>query len=153
MDTTSPGRATRRTVIAGATLGVGAAAAGCTSYGQPTGAPPPAQPPAATPPADGSAPAAGPPLAQVADVPVGGGTILAAAKVVLTQPESGTIRAFSVACTHQGCAVSEVKDGTINCACHGSKFRVADGAVTAGPATAPLPPVNVTVEDGAIRLA
>jgi Rieske Fe-S protein len=151
MDSTEPGRASRRTVMAGATLGVAAAAAGCASYGEPAGAP---APPPAAPPASGqSDPGAGPPLARVEDVPVGGGTIVAAAKVVLTQPEAGTIRAFSVACTHQGCAVSEISDGTINCACHGSKFRVADGAVAAGPANAPLPPVNVAVEDGAIRLA
>jgi Rieske Fe-S protein len=63
------------------------------------------------------------------------------------------VKAFSVACTHQGCAVSEVADGTIICACHGSKFRVADGSVANGPATTPLQEVNVNVQDGAIRLA
>jgi len=57
---------------------------------------------------------------------------------VVTQPVSGTFKAFSATCTHQGCAVSEVANGTINCPCHGSRFAVADGSVTAGPATTPL---------------
>ena len=41
----------------------------------------------------------------------------------------GTFMAFTAVCTHQGCIVGEVKDGTINCPCHGSKFKVADGSV------------------------
>jgi Rieske Fe-S protein len=152
MDSSSPGRTGRRTLVAGAVLGAGAAVAGCARYGEPANAPAPA--PAGSPAGDGSSPAGGgAPLARVDDLPVGGGAILAAEKVVLTHPDQGTIRAFSVACTHQGCAVSEISDGTINCACHGSRFRVADGAVAAGPAKAPLAPVNVTVQDGEIRLA
>ena len=52
----------------------------------------------------------------------------------MTQPVAGTFKAFSATCTHQGCTVNEVAGGTINCPCHGSKFAVADGAPTAGPA-------------------
>jgi Rieske Fe-S protein len=162
MRTSDPDGPTRRTLLTVAAVGAAGAVAGCESYGQPTAPPPPAPPAAGgqsptdggqSPAGDGQSPAAAPPLAQVADIPVGGGAIFAAAKVVVTQPEAGTVKAFSVACTHQGCAVSDVTDGTINCACHGSKFKVADGSVTAGPANAPLQPVNVTVQDGAIRLA
>jgi Rieske Fe-S protein len=164
--TDNPGGPTRRTVLAVATVGAAGAAAGCESYGEPTSAPPPnagqqpggaspsgASPSGASPGGESPAAPAAPPLAQVADIPVGGGTVFADAKVVVTQPEAGTVKAFSVACTHQGCAVSEVSDGTINCTCHGSKFRVADGSVAAGPARAPLQPVNVAVQDGAISLA
>ena len=43
--------------------------------------------------------------------------------------------------------------GTINCPCHGSKFAVADGAPTAGPAKKPLPEKAVTVEGGSVVLA
>ena len=58
---------------------------------------------------------------------------------MLTQPEAGTFTAFSATCTHQGCAVTEVVGGTINCPCHGSKFAIADGSVTAGPGPEPAP--------------
>ena len=56
---------------------------------------------------------------------------------MVTQPAAGEFRAFSATCTHQGCAVGDVTDGTINCPCHGSKFAVADGAVVDGPARRP----------------
>src|SRR5664279_4768114 len=37
------------------------------------------------------------------EVPVGGGKILAADQVVVTQPTKGTFKAFSAICTHQAC--------------------------------------------------
>jgi Rieske Fe-S protein len=80
------------------------------------------------------------------DVPVGGGTILAEDKVVVTQPSDGQFQAFSAVCTHQGCAVQSVSDGRINCPCHGSAFSIADGSVLAGPADAPLQRLSVSVE-------
>lgn len=48
-------------------------------------------------------------------------------------------------CTHQGCTVTSVKDGVINCACHGSQFDIATGEVKQGPATSALPAKSVTV--------
>jgi Rieske Fe-S protein len=86
----------------------------------------------------------------VADVPVGGGVVLAAQGLVVTQPQAGTFKAFSATCTHQGCTVNEVKGGTINCPCHGSKFAVADGSPTAGPAKKPLPETAVTVQGSSV---
>jgi Rieske Fe-S protein len=47
-------------------------------------------------------------LAAEADIPVGGGTVFKAEKVVVTQPESGRFQAFTAVCTHQGCIVKEV---------------------------------------------
>ncbi|HZN73935.1 MAG TPA: Rieske (2Fe-2S) protein [Micromonosporaceae bacterium] len=91
-------------------------------------------------------------LAKVADIPVGGGKVFEDQGIVVTQPEAGTIKAFSATCTHQGCTVASVSNGTINCPCHGSKFKVADGSVANGPAAAPLSPVRVTVEGGSIKL-
>ena len=84
-------------------------------------------------------------LATQAEVPVGGGRVIESAKVVITQPTAGDFKAFSAVCTHQGCTVSDVKDGVINCACHGSKFDITTGDVTAGPATSGLPAKSVTV--------
>ncbi|MFH8476791.1 Rieske (2Fe-2S) protein [Streptomyces sp. NPDC018000] len=91
-------------------------------------------------------------LAKTADIPVGGGMIFADLGVVVTQPKAGEFKAFSSKCTHQGCAVSSVSEGTINCHCHRSKFDVATGSVMAGPATKPLPARPITVEGDSITL-
>jgi Rieske Fe-S protein len=99
------------------------------------------------------APKAGEKLGASADVPVGGGKIYADQKVVVTQPSSGEFKGFSAVCTHQGCLVSNVGDGTINCTCHGSKFSIEDGSVSNGPATSPLPAVQVAVRKGEITTA
>jgi Rieske Fe-S protein len=87
----------------------------------------------------------------VGDVPVGGGIILDVRDgVVVTQPTAGQIMAFSAVCPHEGCVISEVAGGEMICPCHGSRFRVADGVVTHGPATRNLARVTVTVVDGVI---
>jgi Rieske Fe-S protein len=149
---------TRRVAVAGL-CGAGCAVAlgGCAAYGAggPVAAPAPAAP-AAPAPAGGGAPApagkaAAPGLAAAADIPVGGGKIFADQQLVVTQPVKGTFAAFSTVCTHQGCQVNEIADGTINCPCHGSKFAIADGKVAAGPARKPLPSRTVTVADGQIQ--
>ncbi|MCB5167077.1 Rieske (2Fe-2S) protein [Streptomyces bambusae] len=105
--------------------------------------------------APGSAPTAGDDavLATAADVPVGGGTVITAEKVVVTQPAAGKFKAFSAVCTHQGCLVNKVANGTIDCPCHGSKFSAEDGSVTTGPATKPLEEKEITVTDGKISLS
>jgi Rieske Fe-S protein len=114
---------------------------------------------AAKPPGDAAKPggaakkaAGGSVLGQTADIPVGGGMIFTAAKVVVTQPSKGVFKAFSAVCTHVGCLCNQVADGTINCPCHGSKFTITDGAVVAGPAPSPLPAAPITVADGKITL-
>ena len=84
-----------------------------------------------------------------ADIPVGGGKVFDALKVVVTQPTAGDFKAFSAVCTHQGCTVNGVADGVITCPCHGSTFDIATGDGEAGPATtAPLPAKSVTVGAG-----
>lgn len=88
----------------------------------------------------------GGPLVAAADVPVGGGVILEDQKIVVTQPTEGEFLGFSAVCTHQGCVVTKVEDGTIQCPCHGSQFSVEDGSVVGGPAPSPLPGVEVAVE-------
>ncbi|MGV4885691.1 Rieske (2Fe-2S) protein [Streptomyces viridosporus] len=96
--------------------------------------------------------AAGAALAATADIPEGGGKVFADRKVVVTQPTAGEFKAFSATCTHQGCAVKSVADGVINCPCHNSNFSITDGSVQSGPATKPLPSVQIDVSDGSITL-
>ena len=147
-------RLARRTLLQGAALtGVAAALAGC-GAGEADPSPAPAASEVPTPqdsPQDspskdqGGAEA----LAAVADIPVAGGLIIAE-KVVVTQPEKGTFKAFSAICTHQGCPVDDVTDGVISCPCHGSQYSASDGSVIAGPAPSPLPEVPISVEDGQV---
>jgi Rieske Fe-S protein len=79
------------------------------------------------------------------EIPVGGGKIFASQKLVVTQPSAGDFKAFSAVCTHQGCIVSKIADGTIDCGCHFSKYSIEDGSVESGPAPSPLPEKKVTV--------
>lgn len=83
-------------------------------------------------------------LALVADIPEGGGIIKG--DYVITQPASGTFKAFSKVCTHQGCDVTKVDAGVITCACHNSTFSIEDGAPTGGPAKKPLEETQVKVD-------
>ncbi|MFJ4437540.1 Rieske (2Fe-2S) protein [Streptomyces sp. NPDC088923] len=92
-------------------------------------------------------------LGSTADIPEGGGKIFTDAKVVVTQPSKGEFKAFTSVCTHQGCQVAGVSGGTINCACHGSKFSIEDGSVKHAPATSPLEELKLDVTGGKIKLA
>ena len=155
-------RLTRRGMLAaGAALGASAtlAVAGCTTYRPDTGSDEGGallQTSAGTgapgSPAAGSG-TAGTALGPASEVPVGGGKVFKAQKVVVTQPRAGTFKAFSSVCTHQGCSVDEVADGTINCPCHGSKFSAADGSVTEGPAKRPLAARKVSDAGGTLTLS
>ncbi|NUO57993.1 MAG: Rieske (2Fe-2S) protein [Hamadaea sp.] len=91
-------------------------------------------------------------IAQTGDIPVGGGKIIAAAGVVVTQPTAGTFKAFDSMCTHQQCPLSGVANGTINCDCHFSKFSITDGSVVSPPATKALAEKTIVVEGTDIKL-
>ncbi|WP_084780258.1 Rieske (2Fe-2S) protein [Planobispora rosea] len=139
---TMPARSTptRRNVIgtAGA-VACGAALAGC-GTGEPA--------PASVPPG-----VKGQVIAKVADVPVGGGTVIHKWKIVIAQPTSGVFKAFSASCPHRGCAVSRPADGLIRCPCHGSEFDATSGKCLKGPAGAPLVEFPLKVEgDGIVML-
>ncbi|MER6346372.1 Rieske (2Fe-2S) protein [Streptomyces sp. NPDC001595] len=123
----------RRTVLAAAgAAGLAVTAAGCGSD-------------------DGGA--SGTVLGRTADIPEGGGKVFADEGVVVTQPSAGEFKAFSSKCTHQGCAVKDVRDGLIICPCHDSHFSATDGSVKKGPATKPLPAEKITVDGDEITLA
>jgi Rieske Fe-S protein len=92
-------------------------------------------------------------LASTSEIPVGGGKVFSAEKVVVTQPSAGKFKAFSAVCTHEQCLVDRVANGTIDCPCHGSQFSVKNGSVVSGPAPSPLPRKSITVAGGKITLA
>lgn len=91
-------------------------------------------------------------LASTGDIPVGGGAVFNDQQIVVTQPSQGEFLGFTAVCTHQGCTVNDVSDGTINCPCHGSMFSIEDGSVAGGPASAPLEEKPITVEGNEITL-
>ena len=96
---------------------------------------------------------AGPAEFKVTDVPVGAGVVAKDAKIVVTQPKAGQFHAFSAVCTHKGCTVARVADGTINCPCHGSRFSDVDGSVVEGPAASPLTAKKVTVNGATLTVS
>jgi len=162
-----PSAPTRRTVLRAAGLvaltGGGAAAFGACGDGDaaaPSSSAPASSAPASSAPATSSPPAASPtakatasktaaapsgPSVAASKVPVGGGVILDDADYVITQPKKGTYKAFSKICTHMGCPVASVSNGTINCDCHGSKYSIEDGSVTNPPASDPLEEAETTL--------
>ncbi len=136
---------TRRTVLTAAgAVAAGAALAACggendDDAGTSTGGTTPS-------PEDTAAGGGGDVLVAGAEVPVRGGVILADQELVVTQPESGTYKAFSAICTHQACTVGSVEDDVIMCPCHGSRYSADDGSVLNGPATRALAETAVTFD-------
>jgi Rieske Fe-S protein len=146
----------RRALLIGACVTGAAALAGCTTYdannGGLAGAAPAASGPASSASGAGAAAPGGVAnaLAATSQVPEGGGKIIDGKNIVITQPQAGSFKAFSAVCTHQGCIVNQISNGTIDCPCHGSKFSIKDGSVVNGPATSPLPSVAIKVEGTSI---
>lgn len=134
--------AARRTVLKGAAalagaVGAGAALTACsTETNSGNGSP--------------AVPAEPVELGAAAEVPVGGAKLFREKKLVVSCAEAGQYKAFSAQCTHSGCVLDKLIEGTGegNCPCHGSRFDVTTGKAVRGPATDPLPEVPVKVEGG-----
>jgi Rieske Fe-S protein len=130
----------RRVLLAGAGVTCAAMLAGCTTQDANSG----------TATSAGGSALAATALATTSQVPDGGGKIIDSKQIVITQPWSGSFRAFTAICTHAGCFVNSVSNGTINCPCHGSRFSITDGSVVQGPATRSLAPIAIKVEGTSI---
>lgn len=124
----------RRTVLCGAGVAGAALLTGCASGGD----------------VKSAEDLKGQEIAKAADIPVGGGKVYADENVVVTQPAEGAYKAFTAVCPHQGCSVDKVQNGLIRCPCHGSEFKIADGAVQKGPADKGLTEYPVEVRNGGI---
>jgi Rieske Fe-S protein len=148
-------RVSRRSVIGGAVV---TAAAGVAGYfvaknssvakgGSMAGgySASPTSPPGSTSPMSG-----GQFLVSLDQLPSQGGVVLAQRGVVLTRDAGGAVHGFSAICTHLGCTVDSVQNGTIMCPCHGSRFDADTGAVVRGPATRPLSAVSVAVRGNGV---
>lgn len=144
-DSLPGGETTRRAALAGAGFaGLAATLAACGGGGGPS---------SSTTSGSGQAGNSGSAvLASTSEIPVGGGKVFSAQKVVVTQPTAGEFKAFSAICTHLQCLVDRVAGGTIDCPCHGSEFSVKNGSVVSGPAPSPLPAQKIKVAGGKIKL-
>ncbi|MGW3114553.1 Rieske (2Fe-2S) protein [Streptomyces sp. NPDC001091] len=143
--------ATRRTLLATGAATLAVCCVGCGDDGDSSSAA------ASTSPGESSSASSGSgdgrALGSVGEIPEGGGKIFTAEKVVVTQPAKGEYKAFSAICTHQGCTLNKVADGTVDCPCHGSRFRISDGSVAHGPATEPLAAKEIMVHGNSIHLS
>lgn len=70
--------------------------------------------------------------------------------MIVAQPRSGHVVAFSAVCTHRGCTVAPGEDA-LECPCHGSTYDLATGENTGGPAPRPLATLRVRVVDGVVE--
>jgi Rieske Fe-S protein len=136
------GATTGGATTGGGTTGGGATAGGSTAGGSTAGG--------ST--AGGSTAGAAGALASTSEIPVGSGMIFAARQVVVTQPTAGEYKAFTAVCTHMGCIVNQISDGTIDCPCHGSEYSIKTGAVVRGPAPLPLASKKIKITGDSIFL-
>jgi nitrite reductase/ring-hydroxylating ferredoxin subunit/uncharacterized membrane protein len=89
------------------------------------------------------------------DVPAGEPrrTVVGDTPVLLLRHAHG-LHAIHDRCSHRGCSLADGKlDGeVIECGCHGSRFRLADGGIERGPATAEQPSYETREREGRIEL-
>lgn len=80
--------------------------------------------------------------AHVDDVPL----------LLVRQPDR--ISALHDRCSHRGCSLSDgdIGNGTVTCACHGSRYRLSDGELLRGPSTSPQPSYEAREHDGRIQV-
>jgi Rieske Fe-S protein len=144
--------ATRRALVTGI-CGAAGAAALTACGGEPGPAAPPAASSAPSVPASPADPgSSAPSVVPVSEIPIDGGRVFPEYRLVVTRPAAGDLRAFTAICTHDRCTLATVAERTIQCACHGSRFAITDGAVVNGPAQRALTPRTIAVQGDSIIL-
>ncbi len=94
-------------------------------------------------------------LAASADLPEGTPVRQMLGEVpVVAIRAGGAVRVLADRCSHMSGPLSDGKlaDGCLTCPWHGSVFRIADGSVVHGPATAPQPAFQTREVGGAIQV-
>jgi len=78
----------------------------------------------------------------------------AGAQTLVVVRRGTKLNALHDVCAHQGCSLSEGKlvGDTIECGCHGSRFRLADGLVVQGPAVFDQPHFEVREAEGKLEV-
>ncbi|MGH2472390.1 MAG: Rieske 2Fe-2S domain-containing protein [Candidatus Limnocylindria bacterium] len=78
----------------------------------------------------------------------------AGAQTLVVVRRSSGLDALHDVCAHQGCSLSEGKivGDTIECQCHGSRYRLGDGLVVRGPAVFDQPHYEVREADGKLEV-
>ncbi|MGI5418051.1 Rieske 2Fe-2S domain-containing protein [Actinomadura luteofluorescens] len=73
---------------------------------------------------------------------------------VLLYRTSTKLHAIAATCTHLGGPLGEgtIEDGCVTCPWHGSTFRLDDGGIERGPASAPQPSYEARIQNGRIEV-
>jgi nitrite reductase/ring-hydroxylating ferredoxin subunit/uncharacterized membrane protein len=73
---------------------------------------------------------------------------------ILVVAGAGEAHAVAERCAHLGGPLAEgkIEGGCVTCPWHGSRFRLDDGTLLRGPATAPLPAYDVDLDGDRVRL-
>ena len=95
-------------------------------------------------------------VASVSDIKAGNMLkVKAFEKTVLLANDQGVIYAVSDTCSHEDAslALGALKDGTVSCPLHGSRFCLRTGAALDEPAELSIVVYNVNVNNGRILLS
>ncbi|WP_255316385.1 Rieske (2Fe-2S) protein [Nesterenkonia sp. Act20] len=138
----------RRSFLHSSALGAAAGAAVLSGCGSPESTSPPS-PAVETPPSD----VPWTDVLPAAELPVGTSSEASVGEIqlVLHRSEEATVHAFSVVCTHQGCAVAAEQEHYA-CPCHGSVFNLQTGAPEGGPAQEPLASYPAEISGDTVRV-
>jgi nitrite reductase/ring-hydroxylating ferredoxin subunit/uncharacterized membrane protein len=73
---------------------------------------------------------------------------------IMLVKHDGEVFALDDVCAHAGCPLSQgrLQGDAIVCACHGSTYRLRDGAVLHGPSPFSQPSLDVRIDDGMIAV-
>jgi nitrite reductase/ring-hydroxylating ferredoxin subunit/uncharacterized membrane protein len=80
--------------------------------------------------------------------------VLADDTPVMVVRRGDAVRAIHDRCSHRGCSLAsgEIDGDAVECACHGSRFALADGALRRGPATSAQPAYEVREVEGRVEV-